>query len=108
MTAKCADACIESAIIRTENRPVCELTAGQLASLLEGVVYKVISECEKPKELTPIFLSRPQAATTLGISVSTLDKMIKAGDLPAVMVGRRLMINADVIRNLRENGELIL
>jgi len=47
-------------------------------------------------ELVPRLLSREDAAELLGISVVTLDRMIKEQELPAVRVGkRRVMVRAD-------------
>ena len=39
-----------------------------------------------------LFVSIPKAATRLGLSASTVRKMAKEGELPAVWIGRRLMV----------------
>lgn len=38
-------------------------------------------------------LSRRQAATYLGISCRTLDRLVAVGDLPCVRIGRKVLLD---------------
>lgn len=44
--------------------------------------------------------SRPEAATRLGVSVQTLDKQRKAGKIPFLRIGGRILYNAEQIDRL--------
>ena len=43
-------------------------------------------------EITPIGMNRQQAGDYLGLSVQTIDRLRKAGHLPARKIGRRVLI----------------
>jgi excisionase family DNA binding protein len=44
--------------------------------------------------------SVPEAALALGVSKSSVWKLIKEGDLPAVKLGRRTLISAEALQTL--------
>jgi len=57
-----------------------------------------------------LLLSRQEAAAALGISIVTFDRMVKAGELRYVMVGKSRRFSLDELKrwiddNLRREGE---
>lgn len=44
--------------------------------------------------------SRPEAAAILHVSVPSVDRLIKAGKLPAVQIGRRKLVTGGALRRL--------
>jgi excisionase family DNA binding protein len=42
-----------------------------------------------------LLLSRDDASHALGIGTTTLDELIACGSLPAIRIGRRVLIHAD-------------
>jgi excisionase family DNA binding protein len=44
-----------------------------------------------------ILVSKKSAAELLSVSVRTLEKLIAAGELPVVRIGRRVMIASDAV-----------
>ena len=102
------DAAIEAAILKTTNRPLNELSASDVSTLVKGALMEVLAELERPPELVPIFYTRQQASVVLGISLRKLDYLVKNHEIPTVQVGKKSMINSEVLRSLRQNGELIL
>lgn len=51
--------------------------------------------------LTLAFLNRPQTAKVTGLSVPSVDRAIKAGDIPSIRVGRRVLVpTAQLLRTL--------
>lgn len=53
----------------------------------------------------PVLYSRTQAATLLGCSEATLDRMIRRGQLAAIRIGkRRIVITLDEIQRLLSDG----
>jgi excisionase family DNA binding protein len=47
--------------------------------------------------MTAIFVSREVAAQSLSISVPNLDRLVLAGRLQAVKLGRRVLFSTDVL-----------
>jgi excisionase family DNA binding protein len=45
----------------------------------------------------PQFLSLPELAARLNVSTSTLRRMVKRGELPAVRVGSQLRFNPETV-----------
>jgi excisionase family DNA binding protein len=41
--------------------------------------------------------SLPQTAEALGVSISTIERAVRAGDLPSFTLGRRRLIPADAL-----------
>jgi excisionase family DNA binding protein len=54
----------------------------------------------------PAFLDREEAAQSLRVSVSTLDRQIKAGKLRAARIGRRVVISPQAIDAFRRDVEV--
>ena len=52
----------------------------------------------------PEFLTRPEAAAVLRIHPITLDRLIRAGRLPAVRIGRRVLLSRSAINALTDTG----
>ena len=78
-------------------RHIPELTPATLVNAIrnfdtEAKPHTNTSAMEKP-------LSRKEAADLLGISLVTLDKMIRNQTLAAVRIGRHVRIPAEVVRN---------
>lgn len=46
------------------------------------------------------FLTRDEAAETLRVSVSTVDRLVKSGKLRATILGRRVLISPAAIAEL--------
>ncbi|MDA8312126.1 MAG: helix-turn-helix domain-containing protein [Actinomycetota bacterium] len=46
------------------------------------------------------FLTREEAAETLRVSVSTVDRLVKSGKLRATILGRRVLISPAAIAEL--------
>ena len=59
-----------------------------------------------PAERQPTISLRPrEAATAIGISLSTLERLTKAGEVPAVKVGRVTLYSVDALKDwLRRKG----
>ena len=60
-----------------------------------------------PSERPPTISLRPrQAAIAIGISLSTLERLTKAGEVPAVKVGRVTLYPVDAIKEwLQRKGD---
>ena len=53
-----------------------------------------------PSERPPTISLRPrQAANAIGISLSTLERLTKTGELPAVKVGRVRLYSVDALKD---------
>jgi len=53
-----------------------------------------------PSERPPTISLRPrQAAIAIGISLSTLERLTKAGEVPAVKVGRVTLYSVDALKD---------
>ncbi|MEI7607262.1 MAG: excisionase family DNA-binding protein [Rhodospirillaceae bacterium] len=53
---------------------------------------------------TPEFLTRCEAARVLRISKITLDRLIRSGGLPAIRIGRRVLLAKGAITALTDAG----
>ncbi len=83
--------------------------AGALAALLEVPARLASLEAEVRslreevaalrRSSPPTAVTLPEAAQRLGVSVSTLRRRIRAGDLPVVRVGRAVRIDVAVLRH---------
>lgn len=51
------------------------------------------------------FLDREEAASTLRVSVTTVDRLIKAGKLRAARIGRRVVVSPQAIDAFRQAAE---
>ena len=56
------------------------------------------------REANPILYTRRQAATALGIGLTTLDKLIRDGHIDTVSVLGRRQIPAAEVERVAENG----
>lgn len=54
---------------------------------------------DTPNDL-PIFLSRAEAAARLGVGAGLLDRLIRAGEIHAIRLHRRVIIPASSLRDL--------
>jgi excisionase family DNA binding protein len=50
-------------------------------------------------------LSKQEVCKRLGCSLRTLDRMIRAGDLPVVQVGRRVLLRESTVNEWIRNHE---
>ena len=55
---------------------------------------------------TTTFLDREEAARTLRVSVTTIDRLIKAGKLRAAKIGRRVVVSHQAIEAFRREAEI--
>jgi excisionase family DNA binding protein len=51
------------------------------------------------------FLDREETAHELRVSVSTVDRLIKAGQLRAARIGRRVVVSPQAIEQFRRKAE---
>lgn len=51
-----------------------------------------------------LFVSKRQASMSLGLSLSTLNRLIKSGTIPFVKVGQRVLIPIEYIEKLAVNA----
>jgi len=81
------------------------LTACIVANIPQ-IAQAVVSELRtQPREIHT--LERREAANQLGVSLPTLDGLIKDGTIRAKKLGRRVLIPQQEIENLLESGEPI-
>lgn len=67
------------------------------------IAKAVVEELKaQPQDIRTV--SRQEAAKSLGISLPTLDNLIKDGTLRAVKAGRRVVIKETEIQSLLESG----
>lgn len=52
----------------------------------------------------PLMRSPLEVAELLGVSESTVRRLIREGALPCVRVGRRVLVHRDVVARLAESG----
>jgi excisionase family DNA binding protein len=52
------------------------------------------------------YLSRHDAAFALSISVSSIDRAIAANQVPAVHLGRRVLVPVEALAELKTNGNV--
>jgi excisionase family DNA binding protein len=57
------------------------------------------------QNVTDQFLRVPEFAEALGVQVGTVHRWIRTGALPAIRLGRRILIPADALRRLLERQE---
>ncbi len=76
------------------------LSPEQLEQVIERAVAKALARA--PTERKPLPVS--QAATALGVSVRTLRRRIKAGEIPVVRVGRAVRVDLAELRREREEA----
>ena len=81
-------------------RHVPDLTPTSLVNALTNYGEEVKRPAPMGKPLT-----RREAAELLSLSLVSLDKLIKAGRLHASRIGRRVLIDAEAIRNIMREGE---
>ena len=83
-------------------RHVPDLTPTSLVNALTA--YGEKAETVKAKTIEKP-LTRREAAELLSLSLVSLDKLIKAGRLHASRIGRRVLIDAEAIRNIMKEAE---
>jgi excisionase family DNA binding protein len=84
--------------------PVAVLSAEQLEDLVERAVAKALARA--PTERKPVTV--PEAARELGVSVRTLRRRIKAGDMPVVRVGKAVRVDLAELRRQQDPGGVTL
>jgi len=83
-----------------------ELLTACIVANIPQIAQAVVNELRaQPKEIHT--LERRGAANQLGVSLPTLDGLIKDGTIRAKKIGRRVLIPQTEIENLLENGEPI-
>lgn len=50
------------------------------------------------------FISRQEARSQLGISLPTLERRLEDGTIPHVRIGRRILIPAEALENLKDKA----
>jgi excisionase family DNA binding protein len=60
----------------------------KIQQLIQEAVTSALNDWEKPEK----FISRKEACKRMGITLPTLDKAIKRGDVQAVRIGGRVLI----------------
>ncbi len=60
----------------------------QITEIVQKAVAEALNSWEKPEK----FISRKEACRRMGITLPTLDKAIKRGDIEAVRIGGRVLI----------------
>lgn len=63
-----------------------------------------IADDQSTTEVSPLLVSRTDAARTLGIGTTTLDALIASGDLPAVRVRRRVLLRPHDLATFAERA----
>ncbi len=63
-------------------------TEQQIRAIITETVTNALNDYEKPEK----FISRKEACRRMGITLPTLDKAIKRGDIQAVRIGGRVLI----------------
>lgn len=74
------------------------LSPEQLEQIVERAISKALSRA--PTERKPLPVS--EAAAALGVSVRTLRRRIKAGEMPVVRVGRAVRVDLAELRRTQE------
>lgn len=82
-------------------RHVPDLTPKTLVAAIRGFDEEHDGR-QKPTIEKP--LSRKQVAELLGVSLVTVDKFIRNGELHAVKIGRHVRIDVESMRQFMENG----
>jgi excisionase family DNA binding protein len=60
------------------------------------------------EKYTPRFLNRQDASAQLGISLSSLQRRISDGTIPAVKLGRRVLIPVAVLSELIDKASILV
>jgi excisionase family DNA binding protein len=73
---------------------------------LEQLAERVASIVAAKLSAAPLFIDKFELAKRTTLSVSTIERRVKDGSLPAVKTGRRLMFSPDaVVAALTKNDE---
>lgn len=55
----------------------------------------------------PQLLSKPEAATYLGISVDTLNRCVKRGEIPFIKISKFVKFNLEDLQSIRNNSKTL-
>lgn len=80
------------------------IVAQQLGLYADVVAEKVYEKIEAAN-MTPKGIGKKQAANQLGISLPTLDRLIRSGRLRAMHAGRKVLIAESEIKSLLAGDE---
>jgi excisionase family DNA binding protein len=71
-----------------------QITTAATLGVVKPVVISIVLSCIvsmplQPPSLTPLFITRPEAARMLAVNLRTVDAWIANGTLPVIRKGRR-------------------
>ena len=100
---------MESSIPRPATGIIYQVSANDLEDFAVRLIAKVRAQDEERriKEQTPPTLwTRQQAADYLNVSLQSFHNFVRRGDLEIIKVGRKTMVNADVLKEKVRTGNL--
>ena len=101
---------LKAAKLQTDkaNELFTSLTVAETESLFKLWLYETLLELQLPEEaLTPLFMTRIEAAELLGITTVTLDKLSANGVIKYQLIGKkRVYLQTDLANSLMESNKL--
>lgn len=77
-----------------------EIIAASLAPLRAEMARLADEVRELRRALPPLLVTQPEAAKRLGVSLSTIQRRVKAGELPCVKIGKSVRVDFAALRPL--------